>query len=34
MGGRRGGGGGGPRIEQGEQAKPLSGWVEVQLAAK
>jgi hypothetical protein len=32
--GRRGGGGGGGTIERPEPAKPLSGWVEVRLAAK
>ena len=32
--GRRGGGGGGGGMERPEQAKPLSGWVEVKLAAK
>ncbi len=34
MGHRGGGGGGGRGMERPEQAKPLSGWVEVQLAAK
>jgi hypothetical protein len=34
MGHRGGGGGGGGGMERPEQAKPLSGWVEVQLAAK
>ena len=34
MGGGRGGHGGGGGYQQSEQEKPLSGWVELQLASK